>query len=480
MTAAQQISQAATQDATREDGAGWDALIRPLNPTTLTPLPEIQPTTADELDAVASSAAAGLRTWAADPRRRSRVMRDWAEALRADAGELSADLVAETGKPITEARTEVAAAADALEYNAGLTRIHLGTAGSLPDGSVSHVVREPVGPSLFLVPWNWPVLLLLRDVAPALAAGVTCIVKPSPQTSHVTTRVLRLGRRAGLPEEVVQVVYGDVAVAQHLLHDPRMRAVAFTGSTKVGEAVLRSTADRMLRPLLELGGKNAAVVLPDADLDSALPTLARAAVITAGQMCMACSRLLVHRSVHREAVGAVRDTLRAMRLGDPAKDATEIGPLVSPAHAASVMGHIDGVRGQAGVSGGELVHPDGIAGHAVTPAIVDDPDRDAAIIHTDVFGPVLTIEPFDNEEDAVTRANVTRYGLVAAVWTGDPVRALRVAARLEAGTVWVNGWNTSYPDAPGGGMKSSGLGRVRGIHGVAQFTETKHIHLPVG
>ncbi|WAP53819.1 aldehyde dehydrogenase family protein [Streptomyces sp. S465] len=271
-----------------------------------------------------------------------------------------------------------------------------------------------------------------------------------------------------------------MAVAQHLLHDPRMRAVAFTGSTKVGEAVLRSTADRMLRPLLELGGKNAAVVLPDADLDSALPKLARAAVITAGQMCMACSRLLVHRSVHREAVGAVRDTLRAMRLGDPAKDATEIGPLVSPAHAASVMGHIDGVRGQAGVSGGELVHPDGIAGHAVTPAIVDDPDRDAAIIHTDVFGPVLTIEPFDNEEDAVTRANVTCYGLVAAVWTGDPGRALRVAARLEAGTVWVNGWNTSYPDAPGGGVKSSGLGRVRGIDGVAQFTETKHIHLPVG
>lgn len=461
-------------------GAQWDPVVRPLNPTSLAPLPETVPTSADELDAIAARTAAGLRAWAADPRRRSRIMRTWAEALRVDAEGLSADLVAQTGKPITEARAEVASATDALEYNAGLTRIHLGTAGTLPDGSFSHVVREPVGPSLFLVPWNWPVLLLFRDIAPALAAGVTCVVKPSPQTSQVTTRVLGLGLRAGLPEDVVQVVHGDVAVAQHLIHDPRMKAVAFTGSTAVGEEVLRSAADRMLRPLLELGGKNPAVVLPDADLDTALPTLARAAVITAGQMCMACSRLLVHRSVHREAVSAVRATLRTLRLGDPANESTEVGPLISPAHAASVTGHIDRARGQADVSGGELVHPDGIAGHVVTPAVVDDPDRDAAIIHTDVFGPVLTIEPFDGEEDAITRANATRYGLVAAVWSGDPGRALRLASRLQAGTVWVNGWNKSYPDAPGGGMKSSGLGRARGIDGVAQFTETKHIHLPVG
>ncbi|MEU3274872.1 aldehyde dehydrogenase family protein [Saccharomonospora sp. NPDC006951] len=454
----------------------WDPPSRPVDPTSLRPLPEVAATPADELDDAVARADAALPRWSRDGSHRAAVMRAWADALRAEAADLAADLVRETGKPVAEARREVAGAADALDYNAGLARLTGGATTTQPDGTISRLVREPAGVSLLLVPWNWPVMLLARDLAPALAAGVSAIVKPAPQTVHVTRRVLALAHRAGVPADVVHVVSGDIAVAQHLIGHPLVRTVAFTGSTRVGERVLASAAATMTRPLLELGGKNPAIVLPDADLGAALPALARSVVITAGQMCMACSRLLVHRSILDEAVTVVGEQLAALRPGDPADPATELGPLISPGHAASVLGHVADARAHSTVRGGELIHP-GIAGHVVTPAVVEAPPLDSAIVSTDVFGPVVTIEPFDDTAEAVRMANATPYGLVAGVWTRDSTLAQRLADDIHAGTVWINGWGGSYPDIPTGGYKSSGLGRTRGIAGMHQFTELKHIHV---
>ncbi|MDQ0383030.1 aldehyde dehydrogenase family protein [Amycolatopsis thermophila] len=454
----------------------WDPPAAPVDPTSLAALPEVPATSRDHLDDVVARAHAAMPSWSRDSTRRAHVLRTWAEALRAEAGSLAADIVHETGKPIAEARREVAGAAGALDYNAGLTRLAGAATTTLPDGTTSRLVREPAGVTALLVPWNWPVLLLLRDLSPAFAAGVTAIVKPSPQTVHITTRVVELGHRAGVPADVLSIVYGDVAVAQHLIRHPLVRAVAFTGSTRVGERVLTAAAATMTRPLLELGGKNPAILLPDADLDTALPLLARSVVITAGQMCMACSRILVHRSIHAETTAVITEVLRGLRGGDPVDPRTELGPLISPAHAASVLGHIDRAREHSDVTGGELAHPGGIAGHVVTPAVVESPPRGAGIVTTDVFGPVVTIEPFDDAGEAADLANATPYGLVAGVWTGDGRLGHQIADAVQAGTVWINGWGASYPEIPAGGYKSSGLGRTRGVAGVHQFTEIKHIH----
>ncbi|MHA6619934.1 aldehyde dehydrogenase family protein [Pseudonocardia sp. DLS-67] len=447
-----------------------------MDPSTREPLPPVAPSTPDEVAERARAAGAALASWSVDGRRRSRVLAEWAQGVRAQHDDLVAGLVVETGKPVGEARREVEGAADALEYNAGLARRADGWAATLPDGTRSHLVRGPVGVGAFIVPWNWPVLLLLRDLAPALAAGITAVVKPASQTSHITRQLLALGEHAGLPEGVVAMVDGDREVAGHLLRQPAVRAVAFTGSTAVGREILRAAAGNVLRPLLELGGKNAAIVFADADLDTVLPRLARASVITSGQMCMALSRLLVPRDVQPHARQVVEETLSRLRAGHPADGRTDLGPLISDGHADRVAAMLEQARREFPVSGGEPVRPGGLPGRFLRPAVVDAPDVGAPIVQSDVFGPVLTVEPFDGEQDALRLANATEYGLVGAVWTADAGRAWRIAHAMEAGTVWVNGWGSTYAEVPAGGVKASGLGRTRGVEGVRQFTELKHVH----
>ncbi|MFI9781630.1 aldehyde dehydrogenase family protein [Streptomyces sp. NPDC051956] len=454
----------------------WDATFQPLDPATREALPQVVPSTAEEVENKARAAGEALASWSADGRLRSRVLAAWAHALRESVGELVSQVVAETGKPVGEARAEIAGAADALDYNAGLARQPDGRATTLHDGARSHLVRVPVGVSAFIVPWNWPVLLLLRDLAPALAAGVTAVVKPASQTANITRRVLEIGTHAGIPDGVVDLVYGETAVGGHLLRQPAVRAVAFTGSTDVGREILRASAGRMLRPLLELGGKNAAIVFEDVDLETVLPRLARASVITAGQMCMALSRLLVPRALRAEAVRIVSATLDGLHVGHPGDEATGLGPLISDAHADRVAAVIEQARERYPVIGGEPVTPAGLEGRFLRPAVVDGPPADAPVVQTDVFGPVLTVESFDDEEHAVRLANTTEYGLVGAVWSRDQDRAWRVSHAMEAGTVWVNGWGVTYAEVPAGGFKASGLGRTRGVEGVRQFTELKHVH----
>jgi betaine-aldehyde dehydrogenase len=452
--------------------------IHPLNPTTLEELPPVSSATPAHVDAAAGSALTAMASaWPRDHRRRAQVLHAWADLIAGEAEVLGCDLVRETGKPVSEAAVEVAGSIDALRYNAGLARLPLGRAGSLHDGSEAHLVREPVGPTVFITPWNWPVLLLLRDLAPAFAAGVTALVKPSPQTVHITNKVIALGHRAGVPEDVLQCVPGGADVGAALVRHPDTAAVAITGSTAAGQAVLRDAAETMTRPLLELGGKASMLVLPDGDLEAALSAASRAAVITSGQMCMACTRVLVHQDQLADAERFVREALAAMVPGDPRNSSTALGPLIGAAALEKVSGYLDIARKDARlVIGGEETHPDGLPGHFLTPALVTDVEVTSPLVQEDIFGPVLMLESYASEDDAITLSNATPFGLAASVWSRDASRAFAVARQLKAGTVWVNGYNRSYAEMPSGGMRMSGLGRTRGLEGLEQFTELKHIH----
>ncbi|MQA03186.1 MAG: aldehyde dehydrogenase family protein [Streptosporangiales bacterium] len=463
--------------------AGWPVLqdAAPVDPTSLRPLETVAATTPAELDEAAKAAAGGQRgDWPVDAKRRQAVLWRWANLLGEHADELALALVRESGKPVREARTEVAGAVEALRYNAGLARWMGGRAGTLPDGSQAHLVREPVGVTAFIVPWNWPVLLLFRDLAPALAAGVTAVVKPAPQTTLVTRRVIEIGRAAGADADVVQLVVGDAAVGEALVTHPEVRAVAFTGSTAVGAAIRRAAAGDMTRALLELGGKASMVVFADADVERAAEAAARASVITTGQMCMACTRLLVQRPAVERAKDRVVDVLRSLRVGDPGSESTDAGPLISASAADRFVGFADQARREGTLlTGGERAAADGLPGHFVTPAAATGVPVVSPLVQEDLFGPLLLIEPFGGEPDAVAAANATPYGLAASVWTADGSRAWRVARALRAGTVWVNGYNRSYPEMPSGGYGSSGIGRTRGVEGLEQFTELKHVHFDV-
>ncbi|MGH3323769.1 MAG: aldehyde dehydrogenase family protein, partial [Streptomyces sp.] len=302
-------------------------------------------------------------------------------------------------------------------------------------------------------------------------------VKPASQTTPVTRRALELGREAGVGDDLVQLVVGDGLVGNALVTHPLVRAVAFTGSTGVGAAIRGAAAPDMTRTLLELGGKASMVVFEDADVEKAAETAARASVITSGQMCMACTRFLVQRSVFERARDRVVDVLRGLRVGDPAEEKTDMGPLISASALDRFSGYVDLARSSGRLlTGGERVSPDELRGHFVTPAAVTDVPLDSPLVQDDIFGPLLTLETFDDEDGAVEAANATPYGLAAAVWTGNGPRSLRMARALQAGTVWVNGYNRSYPEMPSGGYGSSGLGRTRGVEGLEQFTEIKHVH----
>jgi betaine-aldehyde dehydrogenase len=452
--------------------------FQPINPTTLAPLQVLRSADLADVDEAVAAVTQGMTgTWPRDNKLRAAVMQRWADLLEREADELCADLVNETGKTVAEARSEIAGAADSLRFNAGLARLPLGRAGSLSDGSEAHLVREPVGPTVFITPWNWPVLLLLRDLAPAFAAGVTAIVKPSSQTAHVTSRVLELGHRAGVPVDALVLVIGEADVGSALVRHPGTRAVAITGSTAAGQAVMRDAAETMTRPLLELGGKATMVILPDADLTTALERAARASITTSGQMCMACTRVLVHQDQASQAEEFLRSILGTLRPADPRTAGAHLGPLISAAALEKVSGFVDLARGAGRVVvGGDIVHPEGLDGHFLSPALVTDLELASPVIQEDIFGPVLSLETFADESDAVALANGTPFGLAAAVWTADLSRGLGLARGIKAGTVWVNGYNHSYAEMPSGGVRMSGLGRTRGVEGIEQFTELKHIH----
>jgi acyl-CoA reductase-like NAD-dependent aldehyde dehydrogenase len=388
----------------------------------------------------------------------------------------------ESGKPIVQARGEIAGAVDIWRYAASLCRtLHGESYANLGDTMLGVVLREPVGVVSIITPWNFPFLIVSQKLPFALAAGCTAVVKPSEMTSASTFVLGEILMEAGLPAGVVNIVAGygsDVGAA--MVSHPLVEMVSFTGSTCVGKLTMASAAASLKKVSMELGGKNGQVVFPDADLEAAADAAVFGGFFNAGECCNAGSRLIVHEAVAAEFLDAVRALTAKVKLGDPLDDATKVGAMISAEHLGKVRGYI-GEAAKAGVAvhaGGQSL-PEG-KGNYLDPTILSGVKADMAVAREEVFGPVLSMLTFESIEKALHIANDTPYGLSAGVWSKDIDTCMAIARGVRSGTVWVNTFMDGYPELPFGGYKQSGLGRELGKRAVEDYTEEKTIQFHRG
>jgi acyl-CoA reductase-like NAD-dependent aldehyde dehydrogenase len=429
-------------------------------------------------DAIAAARDAfDTSDWPMAPRLRQRVLLDWAAALHPLAQELAELLTRENGKTLAQSIGEVRGAISEIEYYAGLTRHIPGHVIEPEPGMLSTMLREPAGVAGIIVPWNAPAVLLARGICPALAAGCTVVVKPAPQVTLFNEAMLRpLLDHAQLPAGVVNL-FAETghAGAQLLSSSEDVDVICFTGSTEVGKAIMRAGAEHMKKMSLELGGKSCAIVLADADIQEVAQRLAAAATIISGQQCTAVRRVLVDRSRFDEMKVALRAAMEALPIGNGLEQGTSIGPLIDRPARDKVADEI----ARACAAAEEVILPGGPTGGErgafLAPALVHHQDSTASFVQDEIFGPFLVLEHFEDERDAVRRANDTRFGLSASVWTSDGAAALRIARAVRNGTVWINDHNRLFAEAETGGYRQSGIGRLHGYDALADFTELKHI-----
>ncbi|MFE4756793.1 aldehyde dehydrogenase family protein [Streptomyces mirabilis] len=408
------------------------------------------------------------------PRERGRVLLRAADLLRRRAEEFAELESYDVGKPLAfTRRVDVPMTIDTFEYYGSLAAGIEGATRTTTAPTLAYTRREPIGVVAAITPFNFPLVLSCKKIAAALAAGNTVVHKPAAETPLTALRLAEVLQDAGVPDGVFNVVTGDVAAGRALVRDPRVGKVAFTGSTAAGKQVIRDGADTLTKVTVELGGKSANLVFADADLQAAVTTAVKAFTFNTGQFCMAGTRLLVERPVYEDVLKGVTAALAHVTIGEPFAEDTVIGPMAGPNHKAKVLSYVDRAR-QEGVRviGGD--HPDR-PGFYVAPTVLADVDQHSAYVQEEIFGPVLTVQPFDTEEEAIRLANGTPYGLAAGIQTRDVSRAHRVAAALQAGTVWVNTWAAMDLSMPIGGYKQSGYGRENGPEGLDEYLQTKSV-----
>jgi acyl-CoA reductase-like NAD-dependent aldehyde dehydrogenase len=391
----------------------------------------------------------------------------------------------EAGKPIRFARAEVAWAAELIRYAAALAwQIPGDAVSNIGEAALGLVTREPRGVVGIIVPWNFPLVTLFQKLAFALAAGCTTVIKPSELTSGTALEVAILAKQAGFPDGVINVVTGTgVNVGDAMTSHPGIDMISFTGSTAVGKHVARRCADSIKRVGLELGGKAANIVFPDADLDAAVDGVLLGYILNQGQECVQGTRLLVHADIAKQFVEQLVDRSKRIRLGLPMDESADMGPLIHDSHMNGVLNHIrrastEGAR--LAIGGYQVADPPFDRGCFVTPTVFDHVTTDMALFRDEVFGPVLAVTTFSADDEAVTLANYTGYGLGNGVWTKDIDRAVFCSRRLKSGTVYVNTYLETSVQMPFGGFKESGMGRENGMDGLLEFTETKSTFIKLG
>jgi betaine-aldehyde dehydrogenase len=448
-------------------------LLEILNPATEEVVERLEPATAQDADAAVARAKKAFPAWRdAAPADRSRLLRRLADALEAERENLAQLESRDTGKPINEARGEMGMVADTFYYYAGMPERLLGD--TIPvSGGVDVTFREPLGVVGLIVPWNFPLTIASWKMAPALAAGNTIVLKPAELTPLTALEFRRIAREAGIPEGVVNVLVGPGSVVgQRLVEHQDVAKVAFTGSTAVGRGIMAGASGTIKRVTLELGGKSANVVFADADLERAAASAPMAIFGNAGQDCCARSRILVQRDVFDEFLDRMKPAVEGLRVGDPLDEATEMGPLISADHRERVAAYVPedapvAFRGNA---------PEG-SGFWFPPTVLAPVSNEDRAAREEIFGPVVAVIPFDDEDDAVRQANDTPYGLSGSIWTENGAKALRVARRIETGVLSINS-NTSVRVAtPFGGFKQSGVGRELGPHALDHYTEVKNVYI---
>jgi aminomuconate-semialdehyde/2-hydroxymuconate-6-semialdehyde dehydrogenase len=435
-----------------------------------------------DVEAAVQAARGAFPEWNALGREgRSRVMLRLADLLERDLEALARDESRDNGKPVRLARkVDIPRAVSNLRFFATAILHFPSEAHLMDDVAVNWTDRQPIGVAGAISPWNLPLYLFTWKIAPALAAGNCVVAKPSEVTPLTAYRLAQRCAEAGVPPGVLNIVHGlgpkvGAAIAAH----PRIPAVSFTGGTRTGAEIARTAAPLFKKLSLELGGKNPVLVFADCDFDAMLDTTVRSSFTNQGQICLCGSRILVHRSIYDRFKTAFVERVKALRVGDPDDEATDLGAVVSEGHMEKVLSYISLARQEGGsvLCGGERVVLSGPlkGGWYIAPAVIEGLGPTCRTNQEEIFGPVVTLQPFDDEEHALALANATPYGLAAVVWTRDLKRSHRVARALQAGIVWVNCWMVRDLRTPFGGMKQSGVGREGGFEALRFFTEAKNV-----
>ncbi len=459
-------------------GGAWIPVLDPSTEEIIAEVPAAGPS--DVARAVeAARAAFDSGPWASSTaQERGRLLFKIAQRIRDDAAALAEIESRDCGKPIVEAEYDMQDAATCFEYYGGMATKVLGHVNPVPDNALSLSLREPVGVAGQIIPWNYPLVMAAWKLAPALAAGCTCVLKPAEQTPLTALHIAGWFEQAGFPPGVVNIVTGlGVPAGAALVAHPGTDKIAFTGSAEVGKIILKNAADNIKRVTLELGGKSPNIFFADADFEAAIDGALFGVFINQGEVCSAGSRILVERSIYSRFVEAITEKARSIRLGPPLDRATKMGPLVSREQYERVRGYQELGKKEARLTAGGNRASQFSRGFFVEPTIFADVDNSSRIAREEIFGPVAAVIPFDAERDAVRIANDTPYGLAAAVWTRDIFRALRVVKAVRAGIVWVNHMQPTYVEAPWGGYKQSGFGRELGPWGIDEYLETKQVHI---
>ena len=431
--------------------------------------------------AVAAARAALDGAWGKTPAtERSRLLHALADAVQENRKELAELETRNVGKAISSVKGEVATAAENFRFFATALATIAGRSHAIGGSLLFYSLREPVGVCAQIVPWNYPVMMTAWKLAPALAAGCTVVLKPDPQTPLTALRLGELATEVGIPPGVVNIVPGDgPTTGAYLVSHPGVDKVSFTGSTRTGSEVMRLASEPVKRISLELGGKSPNIVFADANLDDAVPSSAYAIYYSAGQSCDARSRILVEASVYDEFVTRLADAAGRVKVGDPFEAETQMGSLISQAHRDKVHGYVEQGRAEGAevVTGGSPMDGDGAFYPATVLAQVESP---MVVAQEEIFGPVVVAIPFSDEKEAIAIANDSQYGLVGTVWSQDPARGHRVAARLKTGLVGINMPYTAFPGIPFGGYKQSGFGRETALETLDMYLESKGVIVNTG
>lgn len=435
---------------------------------------------ADVDDAVEAATLAFNGPWSRiSNTQRGRLLMMWGEEIAANAEAIATIETSQNGKLIAEMRAQAKIVKEWLYYYGGLADKIEGRQIPLERRSVlNYTLREPLGVVAVIVPWNSPTLLTIMTCAPALSAGNTVVIKPSELSSASAFKLVQLAEEAGIPPGVINIVTGGKEAGEALVDHPKVSKVSFTGSEAVGREIAARAGRRLVGCTLELGGKSPNIVFEDANLAQAEAGLLSGIFSAAGQTCIAGSRAYLHRKIYDQLLERVVGKARKIRLGDPTLPGTEIGPVVSQAHLKRITTMVEHAIADGGelLCGGRRSTSAALeSGYFIEPAVLHNLTPTNHILREEVFGPVLAVIPFDTEEEVVVRANDTRFGLAAGVWTTDLSRAHRMARQLQAGTVWINTYRALSYNSPFGGYKSSGLGRLNGIEAIDHFLQTKSV-----